>query len=69
MRGYTITDQSSILRFVEDNWLGGKRIGAGSFDTITNPIDNMFNFERPENAGRVLLGPSSGTVEGGFGGW
>jgi phospholipase C len=54
---------------VEDNWLGGKRIGAGSFDTIANPIDNMFNFERPENAGRVLLGPSSGTVEGGFGGW
>src|SRR6202012_1424670 len=29
---HTITDQTSILRFVEDNWLGGERIGQGSFD-------------------------------------
>jgi phospholipase C len=66
---HTMTDQSSILRFVEDNWLHAKRIGAGSFDTIANPIDNMFNFERPESNGHVLLDPSTGTVEGGFGGW
>ena len=66
---HTMTDQSSILRFVEDNWLRARRIGAGSFDTIANPIDNMFNFERPENGGHVLLDPSTGTVEGGFGGW
>ena len=54
---------------MEDNWLHAKRIGAGSFDTIANPIDNMFNFERPESNGHVLLDPSTGTVEGGFGGW
>jgi len=64
---HTITDQSSILRFVEDNWLGAERIGAGSFDTIANPINHMFNFDRPENAGRFNLDPSSGTVEGGAG--
>jgi phospholipase C len=64
---HTITDQSSILRFVEDNWLGTQRIGAGSFDTIANPINHMFNFERPENSGRFNLDPSSGTVEGGEG--
>ncbi len=64
---HTITDQSSILRFVEDNWLGGKRLGQGSFDTIANPINNMFNFEqqRPENTDRFVLDPNSGTVEGG----
>jgi phospholipase C len=61
---HTITDQSSILRFVEDNWLGSQRIGADSFDTIANPINHMFNFERPENSGRFTLDPSSGTVEG-----
>jgi phospholipase C len=67
---HTLTDQSSILRFVEDNWLGGKRLGAGSFDTIANPINNMFNFERPENSGRFTLDPSLGTVEGGgYGGF
>jgi phospholipase C len=64
---HTITDQSSILRFVEDNWLGGRRLGAGSFDTIANPINNMFDFEHPENFGRLTLDPSTGSVEGGFG--
>ncbi len=65
---HTLTDQSSILRFVEDNWLKGARLGAGSFDTITNPINHMFNFEFPESAQRVLLDPSSGLVEG-HNGW
>jgi phospholipase C len=41
---HTLTDQSSILRFVEDNWLGGQRIQAGgSFDTIAGTIENMLN--------------------------
>jgi len=67
---HTITDQSSILRFVEDNWLRGKRIGAGSFDTIANPINNMFQFERPENIESFFLDPNTGTPVGGGGyGW
>jgi phospholipase C len=66
---HTMTDLSSILRFVEDNWLGGARLGAGSFDTITNPIDNMFDFERenPGNRDRFILDPSSGLPVGGNG--
>ena len=28
---HSLTDQSSILRFIEDNWLDGQRI-QGSFD-------------------------------------
>src|SRR5579872_4052472 len=43
---HSTTDQSSIIRFVEDNWLGGERIGQGSFDTIANSISQMFNFRR-----------------------
>jgi phospholipase C len=39
---HTLTDQSSILKFVEDNWLGGERIQTGgSFDTIAGTIENM----------------------------
>ncbi|HEX3913116.1 MAG TPA: alkaline phosphatase family protein [Steroidobacteraceae bacterium] len=64
---HTMTDQSSILRFIEDNWLRRTRLGAGSFDTIANPIDNMFNFERLENGERFILDPDRGTVEGGYG--
>jgi phospholipase C len=42
---HTLTDQSSVLRFIEDNWLGGARIQTGgSFDTIAGPIDGMFDF-------------------------
>src|SRR5262249_35948780 len=41
---HTLTDQTSVLRFVEDNWLGGQRIQTGgSFDTIAGPITNMLN--------------------------
>ena len=32
---HTLTDQASMLRFIEDNWLNGARIQLGaSFDTI-----------------------------------
>jgi phospholipase C len=42
---HTLTDQSSILKFIEDNWLGGERIQPeGSFDTIAGTIENMFEF-------------------------
>jgi phospholipase C len=39
---HTLTDQTSITRFIEDNWLGGERIQpGGSFDTIAGSIENM----------------------------
>jgi phospholipase C len=42
---HTLTDQSSVLKFVEDNWLTGARIQAsGSFDEIAGTIENMFSF-------------------------
>jgi phospholipase C len=42
---HTLTDQTSILRFIEDNWLRGERIQpGGSFDTIAGTIENMFEF-------------------------
>jgi phospholipase C len=41
----TLTDQSSVLRFIEDNWLGGQRIGQGSFDALAGSLDNMFDFK------------------------
>ena len=45
---HTLTDQTSVLKFIEDNWLQGQRIQAGaSFDTIAGPIDNMFDFAHP----------------------
>jgi phospholipase C len=55
----TVTDQSSILRFVEDNWLGGERIGNGSFDALAGPLNNMFDFAH-KSAHPLFLNPSGG---------
>ena len=56
---HTVTDQTSIIRFVEDNWLGGERIGGGSFDGYANSIATMFNFTQTPNAG-LILSPTTG---------
>ena len=58
---HTVTDQTSSLRFIEDNWLGGQRIGAGSFDAIANSIVQMMNFSKTPNA-TVILDETSGQV-------
>jgi len=60
---HSVTDQTSIIRFVEDNWLGGQRIGQGSFDGIANSITQMFNFSKLRNNGHLFLNPSSGEKE------
>ena len=57
---HTVTDQTSILRFIEDNWLGGERVGQGSFDVLASPINQMFDFSAPRNDGRLFLDPASG---------
>ncbi len=57
----SVTDQTSVLRFIEDNWLGGERIGQGSFDAIANSITQMFSFRAPRGDGRLFLNPTTGT--------
>lgn len=57
---HSVTDQSSILRFIEDNWNLG-RIGNGSADAIAGPIEGMFDFRNHEDRnGRVFLDPLTG---------
>ena len=62
---HTLTDQTSVLRFIEDNWLSGKRIQhGGSFDAIAGPLNNMFDFDdRDErNPRKVVLDETTGAV-------
>lgn len=60
---HTFTIQTSITRFIEDNWSLG-RIGGGSFDAIANPINAMFNFSNPNgpppNTNAPVLSPITG---------
>jgi phospholipase C len=53
--------QASVVRFIEDNWLGGKRIGQGSFDATAGSIMNMFNFSGTGDAPKLFLDPTEGT--------
>ena len=61
---HTITDQTSVLRFIEDNWLGGQRIGQGSFDAFANSITQMFDWQAPRASGRLFLDPATGEPTG-----
>jgi phospholipase C len=54
---HSVTDQSSILRFVEDNWNLG-RIGNQSFDALAGSLNNMFDFSH--HSGVLMLDPTTG---------
>jgi phospholipase C len=56
---HRVTDQSSILRFIEDNWNLG-RIGGGSTDAIAGTLDGMFDFDDAQSANKLILDPSTG---------
>jgi phospholipase C len=57
---HRLTDQSSILRFIEDNWQLG-RIGDQSFDAIAGSIRGLFDFDRRgDGAERLFLDPQTG---------
>jgi phospholipase C len=58
----TQVSQASVVRFIEDNWLGGTRIGQGSFDASAGSLMNMFDFTTKTGAAPVLyLDPTTGT--------
>ncbi|GHO96955.1 phospholipase C [Reticulibacter mediterranei] len=56
---HTISDQSSILRFIEDNWQVG-RIGDHSFDERAGAITNLFDFHKKPQTTHLYLNPSTG---------
>ncbi|HWF40149.1 MAG TPA: alkaline phosphatase family protein [Candidatus Acidoferrales bacterium] len=58
---HRVTDQSSILRFIEDNWNVG-RIGGNSSDAKAGTLNGLFDFDDKGNAPRLILDPSTGVV-------
>jgi phospholipase C len=66
---HTVTDQSSILRFIEDNWNLGfidgpedPPAGTGSMDRKAGTLLNMFDFDSHPNVRPLILDPVTGTV-------
>jgi phospholipase C len=57
---HTLTSQTSIIKFVEDNWKLGRI--SGSFDAITGTLNKMFDF-RGDDGGhnaKLFLDPVTG---------
>ena len=67
-----LTDTASIIKFIEDNWLHGQRIGNGSYDASAGSLDAPggvldFHLVIP-NYLPVILNPTTGeVVSTGFG--
>jgi phospholipase C len=49
-----LTDQTSVLRFIEDTFLNGERVGGGSFDEIAGSLNAMFDFAHPDARPYIL---------------
>ncbi|MBV1836739.1 alkaline phosphatase family protein [Acetobacter estunensis] len=62
---HTLTTQASIVRFIEDNWLGGKRLGQGSFDATAGKIDDLFDFRGEPHTEKLILDPDTGDIRSG----
>jgi phospholipase C len=66
---HTLTNQASVLRFIEDNWhlgfIDGPRApapGTGSVDRISGSLINMFEFHDRRDERKLILDPVTGTV-------
>jgi phospholipase C len=58
---HQLTNIASIIKFAENNSLGGKRIGGGSFDASSNSLSGMLQFFAPRFR-PVILDPTTGAV-------
>jgi hypothetical protein len=62
---HNLTSTVSILRFIEDNWLRGHRIGDGSYDVISRSIaglGGLLDFFTFPHFKPVILNPATGEV-------
>ncbi|HEX4260178.1 MAG TPA: alkaline phosphatase family protein [Acetobacteraceae bacterium] len=57
-----LISQASVVRFIEDNWLGGERLGGGSFDASSGSLAGLFDFNRPTPNAPLFLDPKTGEV-------
>ena len=55
----SLTDQTSIIKFVEENWSLGT-LGNQSDDATTGTIENMFEFNGDKRAPAIELSPITG---------
>lgn len=60
---HTISDQSSVLKFIEDNWHTSgipDTLGQKSFDDKAGSLDDMFDFHNNGSTPKVCISPTTG---------
>ncbi|AXC11414.1 Acid phosphatase [Acidisarcina polymorpha] len=57
---HSLIDQSSIMRFIERNWLDAESVGPGSFDGYAGTLNKMFFFFDQPPAPKLFLNPTTG---------
>jgi phospholipase C len=58
--GHTRISQVSVVRFIEDNWLHGERLGGGSFDASSGSLMDSFDFASGGRNPPLFLDPATG---------
>ncbi len=59
--GHAEISQASVVRFIEDNWLHGERLGGGSFDATAGSLMGLFDFAHGGgHVARLYLDPATG---------
>jgi len=62
---HTTIDQTSPLKFIEDNWHTGgipDTLGQRSYDQIAGSVEDMFDFSNHGNTPQVCISPTTGQV-------
>jgi phospholipase C len=62
-----LTDTTSVVKFIEDNWLRGERI-PGSYDATSGSLDapgGLLDFHTWPHLNKVILNPATGAVVSG----
>ncbi|HEY3831318.1 MAG TPA: alkaline phosphatase family protein [Acidimicrobiia bacterium] len=55
---HTLTDQSSITKFISSNWSLGQIPGSAA--NVAGSLNNLFNFAHAQSIGTLVLNPSTG---------
>ena len=62
---HNVTDQSSVVKFIEDNWLDGQSTGPGSFTNVAGSLDargGVLDFWARPHFRPVILNPDTGEL-------
>ncbi|HTW26589.1 MAG TPA: alkaline phosphatase family protein [Acetobacteraceae bacterium] len=59
---HALITQAAVTRFIEDNWLGGRRLGGGAFDTRPGTLAGLFDFSGHGDTPPLYLDPETGAV-------